>query len=270
MTREEPPDAPEPNEQATSPYGIVAGAIALFSTGMLVGATLQALGHRVDGFNWTTFRNGGLAFLLIVTGVCGAGLLFTLLLKALYVLSPASLKLLSERRRLRSASRRVLTTIDRRHELQEEQARLTSLLQASYLYEKESARIANSQALREFQKALQSGVVRSCEVVFEHLNSMVEQYEQVVREIESSALPDADKTALLDTLSKQLNTASLDQRHRTARRMMEDAIWGVRLRKARLLSRRNPESARRYLSSVRKPDTSHRILIQIDAMLREL
>lgn len=251
-------------------YGQLAAGGLLFVVAMLLGATCYALGHSVADFRWSTFRSGGIVFLLILGGTAAAGLVLAVLLRLLFAVSPVSWARLREHRQLRRAKRRALSRIEQRRTVQEEQARLTAMLQAAYLLEKESTRMANSQAVREFQKALQSGVVRSCEVVFDHLQRTVDQYEQVVAEIENSPLPAADKTSLLDELSQQLNTAGLDQRHRLARRMMEDAIWRVRLRKARLLSRRNPESARKYLQSVRQPDTSHRILIQINALLKEL
>ncbi len=270
MVREESSTSPEIEPQTVGRYGTAAVVALFFLVAMLLGATIYALGQTTENFRWETFRNGSLMFLLIVGGTCAAGLVMTLLLRLLFAISPPSFNSINEKRRLDRARRRVMSTIEQRRQKQEEQARLTAMMQASYLYEKESARLTNSQAMREFQKALQSGVVRSCEIVFTHLNQAVEQYEQVVSEIERSELETSDKAELLETLTRSLDVSSLDQRHRAAQRMMEDAVWRVRLRKARLMGRRNPESARKYLDSVRDSETSHRILIQIEALLKDL
>ncbi len=269
MIRDEPTGNSEIDPRVNS-AGTTAMAVLLFAVAMLLGATIYAVGQSADRFRWETFRSGAFVFLILLAGTAVAGLAMTLLLKAMYTISPMSMRMASERRRLNKARRRAMKTIHRRHELQEEQARITAMLQASYLYEKESARIGNSQALKEFRKALQTGVVNSCEIVFEHLNRTVEQYEQVVDEIEKSSLESSEKTELLDQLNRQLNVAGLDQRHRTTQRMMEDAIWRVRLQKARKMARRDSAAAIKYLNSVRGPDTSHRILIQINALLKDL
>lgn len=261
---------PEISESSGRNYLPLVAGILLLLLATLLGATLYAIGQSGERFRWDTFRNGGSLFVLILAGTVVVGFVFTVVFRLVATLSPQSLKMMKERRQLNSARKKVLSTIDRRHQMQEEQARLTAMMQASYLYERESARISNSQALREFQTALQSGLVRSCEIVFDHLNRTVEHYEQVVSEIDQSSLDASDKTELLNSLSRALDTGPLAQRQRSAQRMMEDAIWGVRLRKARLMARRSPDAARKYLQSVRQPDTSHRILIQVEALLKEL
>ncbi len=259
-----------PSDESRVPPGTVIAAGILFFAAMLLGATLYALGQSVERFRWDTLRNGGLLFLVIVSGLTAAALILAASIKVASVLTPAVFRGHRGRRRLQQAKRKVRQTIGRRHELQEEQARLTAMMQASFLYERESARIANSQAVREFQKALQSGVVRSCEVVFQHLNRTVDQYEQVVFEVESSSLTADEKAELLESLTRQLNISGLNERHQRTQKLMEDAIWRVRFRKARILARRNPDSARRYLQSLRESDTSHRILIQLESLLKEL
>lgn len=261
------PDSVEPSGRHYFP---AAAAVLLFLAAMLLGATLHALGQRVENFRWETFRNGALVFLIILLATLVSVFVVTILFRLLALVSPQSLQMLSERRRLTGARRKAVSTIERRRQMQEEQARLTAMMQAKYLFERESARVSNSQALREFQKALQTGLVKSCEIVFDHLNRTVENYEQVVAEIDQSSLNASEKTELLNSLSRTLDTAALGQRQRSAQKMMEDAIWRVRLRKTRLIAKRNPDAARRYLLSIRQSDTSHRILIQIDALLNEL
>ena len=242
----------------------------LFFAAMLLGATIYAFGQRAENFRWETFRNGATVFLICVGGIAVGGIIVSLILRLLIMIWPASLSTWGERRELKKAKQRATGAIDRRHRVQEEQARLTAMMQASYLYERECARTANAQALSEFRKALQTGVVKSCEVVFGHLNRTVEQYEQVVNEIEASVLSDSEKADLLNALSRQMDVGSMVQRHRSAQKMMEDAIWQVRFQKARLLAAKNSESAVKYLRSIRKPDTSQRVLIQIDALLKEV
>lgn len=270
MPQEELTSGSDLERQSTANLASLAVGTLLFLVAVLLGGVIYALGQSADSFRWETFISGGRIFLLVLLGVSTAGLAIAFLLRVLSAVFPQAVRSIPARRRLRQARRRAVSMILQRHRRHEEQARLTAMMQASYLYERESARMANSQGIREFQKALQSGIVRSCEVVFAHLNQVVDQYEQLINEIQESSLDDAEKAELLESLARNLNVSSLDQRHRAARRMMEDAVWKVRLRKARLLARRNPETARKYLLSVRLPETSHRILIQIDALMKEL
>ncbi|MCA9034225.1 MAG: hypothetical protein KDA91_03790 [Planctomycetaceae bacterium] len=247
---------------------IVLGGVLLV-TAMLLGATIYAFGVRGEGFRWDVFRGGAIVFLICIGCVAAGCILLTLLFRILMAFMPSSLRNWSSRGELNQARRRSVSAIERRHRVQEEQARLTAMMQASYLYERESARTSNARALGEFRKALQTGVVNSCEIVFDHLNRTIEQYERVVEEIEASELGDSERAELLNSLSRQLDVGAMTQRHRSAQRMMEDAIWRVRFQKARMMGRRNVESAVRYLQSVRKPDCSQRVLLQIDAMLAE-
>ena len=163
-----------------------------------------------------------------------------------------------------------MSLLKRRHSLQEERARLTAKMQATYVMEKESARVANQQALQELRVALQSSMVRSCEIVFDHLNRTLDHYNDLVAEIESSDLPILEKKELLDTLSAKLNVETQDQRRQSAQKMMETAIWEVRFRKARMMARREVGAAVTYLQKIRGRTDSHRILLQIDAIIREL
>ncbi len=270
MSTNKPTTSTDLPAQQPSHAPMILMGVLLFIVAMLLGATIYSFGQRAESFRWSTFRSGGMVFVMVVAGIAAGGLILSLLIRLLAAVSPTSFQMLSERSQLKKARRRAVKAIDRRHTVQEEQARLTAMMQAAYLFERESARTANAKALAEFRKALQSGVVRSCEVAFDHLNQTVEQYEQVVAEIESSSLSDAEKADLLDKLSRQLDVGNMTQRHRSAQRMMEDAIWRVRFQKARILASRNPESALRYLRSIRKPDMTQRVLIQIDAMLNEL
>ncbi len=270
MAPRTPASSPSVTDQPVRNIGSLLFGVTLFFVAMLLGATIYAFGQRREPFDWQTFRNGAGLFLICVGGIAAGGAVLAVLFRFLIGLVPASVSNMSERNKLRQAKNRAVSAIDRRHRVQEEQARLTAMMQASYLYERESARTANAQALAEFRKALQSGVVSSCEVVFDHLNRTVEQYELVVAEIESCALGDGEKAVLLNELNRHLDVGGLTQRHHSAQKMMNDAIWRVRFRKARMMSRRSPESAIRYLHSVRDPEGSQRVLVQIDAMLQEL
>lgn len=249
-------------------YILLPAVLIVFS--VLLGAVVYALGMRAENFQWNTFRTGAMLFIGVVAAALAGTVVVTLAVRVIAFISPRSLQVVSEKRRLNQSRKKAVSAIRRRHQLQEEHARLTARMQAAYLFEKESARIADSQAVRELQKAVQSSMVRSCEVVFDHLNRTVEEYQRVVDEIRSSSLTDGEKSELLDQLTRQLDVPGEAHRHRSAQRMMEDAIWRVRFRKARLLSRRNPVTARQYLQTLRKSGTSHRMLVQIDALMKEL
>ncbi|MFO0976221.1 MAG: hypothetical protein U0996_07455 [Planctomycetaceae bacterium] len=214
---------------------------------------------------------GGLLTFGIVTLLCVTGVvLMTIFIQILGVLWPRSLTIWSEHRLLRRARNRTLALLHRRHRLQEERARLTARLQATYILEKESAAVANQKALQELRSALQVSAVRSCEIVMEHLNQTLEQYQQLVEEIESSSLDATAKKELLDLLQARLNLDSAEQKRQSAQATMENAIWDVRLEKARRMATRNLSGAITYLEKLRKKTEVHRVLLRIDALVKEL
>jgi hypothetical protein len=143
-------------------------------------------------------------------------------------------------------------------------------MQATYVMEKESARVANQQALTELRSALQLSMVRSCEIVFDHLNRTLDEYSELVSDIESTDLPPLEKKELLDALSARLSVEAQDQKRVSAQRMMESAIWDVRFQKARSLSKKNVAVAIEYLQKIRQKTDSQRFLLQIDSLIREL
>lgn len=231
---------------------------------------IYALGERANSFRWHTFRNGILTLgtiLLAVSVVVGGG---TLLVRAIAHFSPELLRNYSARRKLKKATRSATDAIDEKQRLSEERARMTARLQATYLFEKESRRAANAQASREFREALQSSVMRSCEIAFDHIAKVIEQYERVVAEIEESLLPAADKANLMNALTKQLDLAATEQRNKDAQKMMEAEIWKVRFQKAKLLSGKNPESARKYLREIMKEANGQRLKERINTMIDSL
>ena len=249
---------------------LLAGGVFLFITGAATGAMLYAFGIAGRQFDISVLRGGLLTFGIISLSVAVGVILMTVLIQLLGILWPRSLTIWSESRLLRKAKRRAVALLGKRHSMQEERARLTAKMQATYVLEKESAKVANQHALTELRAALQTSAVRSCEIVYEHLNRTLEQYQELIAEIESSALPIIEKKELLDSLNSKLNTDTLDQKRQSAQDMMESAIWEIRFRKARLMARKKTEAAISYLRNIRQRTESHRILLQIDALIREL
>ena len=255
-----------------SPDGrmLLAGGVFLFIAGAAVGAMLYAFGLAGRHFDISVLRGGLLTFGVISLAVASGVIAMTGLIKLLTVFWPRSLTIWSEVRMLRKARTRTLSLLNRRHGLQEDRARLTARMQATYVMEKESAKVANQQALQELRGALQSSMVRSCEIVFEHLNRTLDQYHELIAEIEASSLPPIEKKKLLDALSVKLNLDAVDQKRQSAQRMMESAIWEIRFHKARMLASRKTAAAVDYLQKIRQRTESHRILMQIDALISEL
>jgi hypothetical protein len=255
-----------------SPDGriLLAGGLFLFIAGAASGAMLYAFGLAGRHFDITVLRGGLLTFGVISLLVAVGVILMTILIQLLAIFWPRSLTILSETRLLRKARKRTMSLLSRRHNMQEERARLTAKMQATYVMEKESAKVANQQALQELRGALQTSMVRSCEIVFEHLHRTLDHYHELVSEIESSSLPPLEKKELLDALSAKLSVDTLDQKRQSTQQMMESAIWEVRFRKARLLANKKTDVAVNYLQKIRERTESHRILIQIDALIREL
>jgi len=245
-------------------------AIFLFIAGAATGAMLYAFGLAGRHFDMSVLRGGLLTFGIISLAVAAGVMFMTVLIQVLGALWPRSLTFWSENRLLRRAKKRTHMLLQRRHNLQEERARLTAKMQATYVMEKESAKVANQQALQELRSALQTSMVRSCEIVFEHLNRTLDRYHELIGEIESSALSALEKKELLDTLSAKLNVDSIDQKRQSTQQMMESAIWEIRFRKARMMAKKKSGAAISYLKKIRQRTESHKILLQIDALIREL
>jgi hypothetical protein len=249
---------------------VVVGGVVLFIAGAACGAMLYAFGLAGRTFNLSVLRGGLLTFGIISLCVAVGVIFMTAFIQLLGVLWPRSLTFWSENRLLRRAKKRAMSQLDRRHRLQEDRARLTAKMQATYVMEKESARVANQQALQELRGALQTSMVRSCEIVFEHLNRTLDRYHELIGEIEGSTLAAGEKKELLDALSAKMNADSLDQKRQSTQQMMEMAIWEIRFRKARMMARSRSEAAVNYLKKIRQRTESHKILLQIDALIREL
>jgi len=231
---------------------------------------IYALGEQANGFRWQTFRTGilTLGIILLAVSVVVGG--FVLLIRGLTHFWPEAVSRISERRQLNRARKTATDAISKKQELNEERARVTARLQATYLFEKESSRAANAQATREFRDALQSSVLRSCEIAFDHITKVIQQYEQVVAEIEGSALSDSAKADLLTSLTSQLDLAATEERNKDAQKMMESEVWKVRFRKAKLLSQQNRESAAKYLRLLLKEANGQRLKEKINELLETL
>jgi hypothetical protein len=257
------------DEEGLDGRWFIAGGLFLFISGSACGAMLYAFGIAVRHFNISVLRGGLLTFGVITLCVAVGSVLMTGLIRLLGVLWPRSLTFWSENRLLRRAKKRAVRLLERKHHLQEERARLTAKMQATFVMEKESAKVANQQALAELRGALQTSMVRGCEIVFEHLNRTLDQYHDLIAEIESSPLSAIEKKELLDSLSARLDVDSMEQKRRSTQQMMESAIWDVRFRKARLLARKKSQTAVDYLQKLRQRTESHKVLLQIDAMIKE-
>ncbi len=270
MDREPKTTVDDSDDESASGHVLLAGGVFLFIAGAVVGSMLYAFGIAGRHFDVYTLRSGLLTFGVISLAVAVGVVLMTGMIRLLTIFWPHSLTIWSEIRMLRRAKKRSLSLLKRRHGMQEERARLTAKMQATYVMEKESAKVANQQALQELRGALQISMVRSCEIVFEHLNRTLDQYHELIAEIEASALPAIEKKELLDSLSTKLNVESLGQKQQSAQQMMETAIWEIRFNKARMMAKRKSAAAIDYLQKIRERTESHRILLKIDALIREL
>ena len=268
----EEPKTTSDDSDDESPDGriLLAGGVFLFVAGAAVGAMLYAFGLAGRHFDISVLRGGLITFGVISLAVAVGIVVMTALIRLLTIFWPRSMTIWSEIRLLRKAKKRTLSLLTRRHGMQEERARLTARMQATYVMEKESAKVANQRALQELRGALQLSMVRSCEIVFEHLNRTLDQYHELIAEIEVSSLPPIEKKKLLDALSAKLNVEAVDQKRHSAQRMMESAIWEIRFRKARMMASRKTDAAIDYLQKIRQRTESHRVLLQIDALIREL
>jgi hypothetical protein len=270
MDQEPKTTADDSDDQSSNGHILLAGGVFLFLAGAVVGSMLYAFGIAGRHFDVSTLRSGLLTFGVISLAVAIGVVLMTGVIRLLTIFWPRSLTIWSEIRMLRRAKKKTLSLLTRRHGMQEERARLTAKMQATYVMEKESAKVANQQALQELRGALQVSMVRSCEIVFEHLNRTLDQYHELIAEIEASALPAIEKKDLLDALSAKLNVESLGQKQQSAQQMMETAIWEIRFSKARMMAKRKSAAAVDYLQKIRQRTESHRILLKIDALIREL
>ncbi|HQZ64663.1 MAG TPA: hypothetical protein PLY87_06295 [Planctomycetaceae bacterium] len=270
MVQDPKTSPPVPDEDSLDSRILVVCGVALFLVGAVCGAMLYAFGLAGRHFDVTVLKGGLLTFGIIGLTVGVGVMLMTGLIRLMGVMWPRSLTIWSENRLLKRARKRTHALLGRRHKLQEERARLTAKMQATYLLEKESARVANQKSLQELRGALQTSVVRSCEIVFDHLNRTLDQYKELVAEIEQSALHATEKKELLDELNAMLSVDAMERRRQSAQSLMENAIWEIRFSKARRLASRKPEAAVSYLQKIRERTESHRILLQIDALIREL
>lgn len=270
MAQEPKTTVDDSDDESSNGHILLAGGVFLFLAGAVVGSMLYAFGIAGRHFDVSTLRSGLLTFGIISLAVAIGVVLMTGVIRLLTIFWPRSLAIWSEVRMLRRAKKKALSLLSRRHGMQEERARLTAKMQATYVMEKESAKVANQQALQELRGALQISMVRSCEIVFEHLNRTLDQYHELIAEIEASALPAVEKKDLLDALSAKLNVDSLGQKQQSAQQMMETAIWEIRFSKARMMAKRKSAAAVDYLQKIRQRTESHRILLKIDALIREL
>ena len=239
-----------PEDSAKNLYRFGVGLFVLLVSLLLL-AVIYSLGEALEGFQWRYLRNGLIGFLAITLGICVLVLVTSLVVKGLTLFWSKTFHGRSERRQLEKASTAANNALIEKHRLNEDRARLTTQLQAAYLFEKESSPATNARAAKEFRTALQTGVMKSCEIAFDHIGKVIDQYEKVVAEIQTSSLSDGEKAQLLNSLTKQLDVAATDQRNIHAEKMMEAEIWKVRFRKAKMIAVENPKAAVKYLNSIR-------------------
>ncbi|HAD58876.1 MAG TPA: hypothetical protein DCG12_06510 [Planctomycetaceae bacterium] len=258
-----------PEESTRKLFSFGVGTVILL-VGFLLLTIIYTVGEKFRGFRWDTFRNGLFSFglILLVAVLIIAGM--TVLGRGLALLWPEMLTTFASKRKLRTAKKKAESAIEEKHRLSEERARLTAQLKATFLFEKETIRCANAQASQEFRDALQSTVMRSCQIALDHISQLVDQYEKVVLEIEQSDLPDDEKSDLLDALTAQLDVAATEEKNRSAQKMMESEIWKVRFRKAKALAGEKTASAIQYLRRIRPEARSAKMKSRIDSMIASL
>jgi len=258
---------PEDSTRRLFSFGV--GTVVLL-VGFLLITIIYTVGEKFRGFRWDTFRNGLFSFglILLVAVLIIAGL--TVLGRGLAMLWPEMLTTFANKRKLKQARHRAQSAIEEKHRISEERARLTAQLKATFLFEKETIRAANAKASQEFRDALQSTVMRSCQIALDHISQLVDQYERVVLEIEQSDLPDLEKAELLDALTTQLDVAASEDRNRSAQKMMESEIWKVRFRKAKVLAGEKTAAALEYLRRIRPEARSAKMTSRIDNMIASL
>lgn len=255
-----------PEEQATDLGGFGIGLLVLLFA-LLALLVIYVVGEKAAGFQWHHLKRGLLSFGVIVLGISAFLVLSTGAIKTARYLWPDIAENRLQRFRFKSAKKSAVAAISKKQQLSEERARLTAQLQATYLFEKETSVTANAKASQEFRTALQSSVTKSCEIAFDHISEVVRQYERVLAEIDSSSLPEKDKADLLEQLTSQLEVAATSQRNKDAQHLMESEIWKVRFRKARMLIKQNPSSAKKYLHSIRKEARGQRLGEKISELM---
>ncbi len=268
--REDLPDfskLPEDSAKNLHRFGI--GALALLVILLLL-SIVYAIGEKMDGFRWHTFRNGLFSFGVITLPACVTVVAITAAIRGMAYLWPEAMQRIGERRRLKKAQRAASEAISEKHRISEERARLTAQLKATFLFEKETTSAANAKASQEFQEALQTSVLKSCQIAFQQISVLVDQYEQVVNEIQASDLPAGEKAELLNSLTAHLDVAAAEERNRDAQKLMEAEIWKVRFRKARLMSREKSSTAIAYLQQILPEARSSRMKSRITAMIDSL
>ncbi len=244
--------------------GIVVGAfLVLIHALQLITATVRTARREqlFDGL-------GGFTSTILIAAGCVV--LATVCVRATVALWGSTAARVVERQRLILASRRARRSIHRKQELLEERIRLAAQLRATWLFERECYSLANAQARREFREALQTSVTRSCEIAFDQIGLVIDQYEKTLKEIDESPLEAGDKQELLDRLTDQLNVAATEKKNRSAERLMEDEIWKLRFETARRLQKNSRTAALRYLREVESTTSPCPGRRKVQAMIRRL
>lgn len=255
-----------PEEQAKDLGGFGIGLLVLLFA-LLALLVIYVVGEKAASFQWHHLKRGLLSFGVIVLGISAFLVLSTGAIKTVRYLWPDIAENRLQKSRLKSAKKSAVAAISKKQQLSEERARLTAQLQATYLFEKETSVTANAKASQEFRTALQTSVTKSCEIAFDHISEVVQQYERVLAEIDGSSLPEKDKADLLQQLTSQLEVAATSQRNKDAQHLMESEIWKVRFRKARMLIKQNPTIAKKYLLSIRKEVRGQRLGEKISELI---
>lgn len=240
-----------PEERAKDLGGFGIGLLVLLFA-LLTLLVVYVVGEKAANFQWHNLKRGLLTFGVILLSISAFLVLTTGTIKTVRYLWPDIAENRLQRARLQSERKTAVAAISKKRQLSEERARLTAQLQATYLFEKETSVTANAKASQEFRNALQTSVTRSCEIAFDHISRVVQQYERVLAEIDSSSLPEKDKADLLQQLTSQLEIAASSQRNQDAQKLMENEIWKVRFRKARMMIKQNQPAALKYLQTIRQ------------------
>ena len=113
-------------------------------------------------------------------------------------------------------------------------------------------------------------MTRSCEIALAQIGLAVVQYELALQEIAKSALEANDKTELLEKLTEQLNAAATEDRNRSVKRLMDDAIWKLRFETARRLLKNSRKAALRYLQELESATSPSANRRKLQAKIRRL
>ena len=137
MAHEPKTPVDDSDDESSNGHILLAGGVFLFIAGAVVGSMLYAFGIAGRHFDVSTLRSGLLTFGVISLAVAIGVVLMTGVIRLLTIFWPRSLTIWSEVRLLRRAKKRTLSLLNRRHGMQEERARLTAKMQATYVMEKE-------------------------------------------------------------------------------------------------------------------------------------